>query len=48
MIKNKFFAPAEKSKKKVINDLKKSGKYNEAFLVSVSKGLDKSSYFYNY
>ncbi len=37
--------PATKNSKKIINDFRKTGLYNEKFLSSVEKGLKESSYF---
>ncbi len=37
--------PPEKSRKKVMADFKKTGKYNQKFLSSLSRGLKRSSYF---
>lgn len=37
--------PTEKSRKKIISSLKKTSRYNQKFLSSVSKGLKRSDYF---
>jgi len=37
--------PPEKSRKKIINSFKKTNKYNQKFLSSLSQGLKRSSYF---
>jgi len=37
--------PSETSRKKVIASMKKTGKYNQKFLTSLSRGLKRSSYF---
>lgn len=40
-----FEQPVIKNIKQIEGELKKSGKYNKAFIQSVSKGLKKSDYF---
>lgn len=37
--------PPEKSRKKIITSLKKTGKYNQSFLSAINKGLRRSDYF---
>ncbi len=40
-----FEQPTTKNTNKIIADLEASGRYNQAFLNSVAKGLKKSEYF---
>lgn len=40
-----FEHPATKNTNKIIADLEASGRYNQAFLDSIAKGLKKSEYF---
>ena len=40
-----LFAPPTKDKKQIIAALKDTKKYNQKFLESLKKGLDRSSYF---
>jgi len=37
--------PPEKSAKRVVAEFKKTGKYSKEFLLSLEKGLGRSSYF---
>ena len=40
-----FFIPAEKSRKKIISNFRKTKLYNKPFLKSLEKGLKRSSFF---
>ena len=42
---NFFEKPAVRSRKQIMKELKATGSYNAAFLKSLQKGLDESSYF---
>ena len=44
---NVFAPPPVKSVRKVIEEFRKTGLYNKAFLKSLEKGLRQSSYFKN-
>ena len=37
--------PPERSRKKIISEFGKTGKYNKNFLASLERGLSRSSYF---
>jgi len=43
--RNLFSPPPTKSGKAVISAFRKTGKYNEKFLKSIARGLQRSSYF---
>lgn len=40
-----FAPPPARSVEKIIGEFRKSGKYREAFLKSLARGLGRSSYF---
>lgn len=40
-----FSAPPTRDAKKIISELKKTGRYNQKFLESIKRGLARSSYF---
>ncbi|MEK7173494.1 MAG: hypothetical protein AAB710_00235 [Patescibacteria group bacterium] len=40
-----FASPPERNRKKVLTELKSTGKYNKQFLDSMKRGLKRSSYF---
>lgn len=46
IMEHEFFSPPPThSAKKIINEFRRTGRYNEAFLASVARGLARSSYF---
>lgn len=42
---NFFEKPAVRSRNQIMKELKATGSYNNAFLKSLQKGLDESTYF---
>ena len=46
IMEREFFSPPPiRSTKKIIAEFRRTGRYNEAFLGSLSRGLVRSSYF---
>lgn len=46
VIEKDFFSPPPtRDSKKIVSEFKKTGLYNEKFIESLKRGLDRSSYF---
>ena len=45
VVKESIVTPPTRSKSKVLNAFKKTGKYNKDFLASFNKGLKRSTFF---